>query len=663
MMKITYNEYLDRVYGCWLGKCVSGTIGAPYEGAKELFEFNYDPAMIASMLPNDDLDLQILWLHVLEQKGVAFTTMDLAKAFAELCPYAPGEYATFRRNYRLGIMPPVSGWFNNHYYLEGNGCPIRSEIWACIAPGNPQLAADISTKDGIMDHCGTSVDEERFLAAIEAAAFFEQDLDRLFEIGLSVIPEDGKVYKMVTDTLKWCAEASTWQQVRGHIIRHYGHPDCTNSVQNTAFAIMSLKFGSLDMIETTMIALNAGYDTDCTCATAGSIIGIIRGAKYLQKTHGFEDPGYVLGVNITRKNDRLYDLSVDTCMMGLHFAQHLNTDLELVDAPAAPDIKLPEPSVLEFRTEYLPYTARYGNELRMEAMPSIGLGDSRKVKITIANRLGAPSASRMTLSIPAGWNSDWSEKDVILQPAEAMSVEVTLSVPADLPKLNQTNIIKLDVATADGLVYSHNFGLSGAAVWAAYGPFWKNRADMSALQPGQSYYSQIHCDGTEQDGVDQVRFYHLNAMAELDAMELDPEVIAESASFDACDAAKQAMVVCTHEDLFSMNDLMGYQGPCAMILTQQFECPEEREVGITLGHTDAYRLWLNGVEVSRRDQVDWWTCENSHIIKQKLKKGLNTLVWRIVRRSQNAQFSIQFQQGNSCSDIYNDFTYINPVVK
>ena len=35
-----------------MGKCVAGTIGAPYEGAKELFDFEYNPSVIENMLAN-----------------------------------------------------------------------------------------------------------------------------------------------------------------------------------------------------------------------------------------------------------------------------------------------------------------------------------------------------------------------------------------------------------------------------------------------------------------------------------------------------------------------------------------------------------------------------------------------------------------------------------
>lgn len=36
MYSITYKEFLDKVYGCWYGKCLGGAAGAPVEGIKKL---------------------------------------------------------------------------------------------------------------------------------------------------------------------------------------------------------------------------------------------------------------------------------------------------------------------------------------------------------------------------------------------------------------------------------------------------------------------------------------------------------------------------------------------------------------------------------------------------------------------------------------------------
>lgn len=62
------NDYFNRVYGGWLGKCLGGAAGAPVEGIKKLLPYKDYKEMIRLDLPNDNLDLQLLWFEVMEEK-------------------------------------------------------------------------------------------------------------------------------------------------------------------------------------------------------------------------------------------------------------------------------------------------------------------------------------------------------------------------------------------------------------------------------------------------------------------------------------------------------------------------------------------------------------------------------------------------------------------
>ncbi len=62
-MKIDFEKYKDKVYACWTGKNIGGTIGAPYEGKREILNVTGFTTKPGQPLPNDDLDLQLVWLY------------------------------------------------------------------------------------------------------------------------------------------------------------------------------------------------------------------------------------------------------------------------------------------------------------------------------------------------------------------------------------------------------------------------------------------------------------------------------------------------------------------------------------------------------------------------------------------------------------------------
>ena len=64
-------EYRDKVLGCWTGKNIGGTLGAPMEGKRDIFDVTfYTQDLKGHPAPNDDLDLQLVWLRAIEDNGL-----------------------------------------------------------------------------------------------------------------------------------------------------------------------------------------------------------------------------------------------------------------------------------------------------------------------------------------------------------------------------------------------------------------------------------------------------------------------------------------------------------------------------------------------------------------------------------------------------------------
>lgn len=278
-IQISLEEYRDKVHACWLGKNIGGTLGAPYEGQKNVYFLTFYDPLPDKSAPNDDLDLQLVWLKMLGERGIYPTLSDFADYWTKyLAPYPWNEYGFCQRNLARGLRPPISGCFEN-YYIDEMGSPIRSEIWACVAPGDPQLAASLAWMDAALDHAGgEGTYGEMFWAAVESAAFVVSDPHTLIRIGLSMIPVWSRISRVVREAV-WCYDNGlTWQEARERILANFGHNQPCHAPQNHGFTVIGWLYGK-DYGDKLCTAVNCGYDTDCTGATLGSVLGIIHGTK------------------------------------------------------------------------------------------------------------------------------------------------------------------------------------------------------------------------------------------------------------------------------------------------------------------------------------------------------------------------------------------------
>lgn len=318
--------FLDKVHGCWYGKCLGGAAGASMEGVKKLIEVNDFSEVFNPDLPNDDLDIQLLWIDVLENKGYNITSCDLADAWIEKCWYPFSEYGYFMKNYMRGIKPPYSGIINNSFFKEGMGCPIRSEIWGILCAGQPEIAVKYAYLDGCLDHADNSIYAEQFLAAAEAIAFVESNMKKIVDSAMQFVPSESKLYKCLEMIISEYDRGSEWKTVRRMVMNRFGHPDFTNSVQNLGFVLIALLYGNCNIRDTINIALRCGYDTDCTCASAASVVGIIIGYDALGELKSLINDYFVCGVDVVRPSDSIRRLAEDTVVLAKGLPEDVRLD-------------------------------------------------------------------------------------------------------------------------------------------------------------------------------------------------------------------------------------------------------------------------------------------------------------------------------------------------
>ncbi len=279
MNHLNFEEYLDKVRGCWAGKNIGGTLGAPMEGEMKTHNVTfYTQELNGIPAPNDDLDLQLIWLAAVETRGLEQLSPRLMGEFWDHIIAPCGEYNNCRLNIDNGLLPPLSGAVNNDRLKYSNGAWIRSEIWACLCPGAPDEAIRYAYIDSCADHCLEGIYAEMFTAALEAAAFLESDFRKLIAIALGKVPTDSKLAAAVQLVLKRHKDGDDWLTVRNAVMKTVDIEDYRAAV-NLAFVAIGLLYGDGDFGKSICTAVNCGDDTDCTGATVGAIYGIVHGRQ------------------------------------------------------------------------------------------------------------------------------------------------------------------------------------------------------------------------------------------------------------------------------------------------------------------------------------------------------------------------------------------------
>lgn len=449
-------DYYRIVYGGWLGKNIGGTLGAPVEGKKELLNLTFYPKLPDGPLENDDLDLQLVWLHALEQYGPKLTAKELGQEWAEHVFFPYDEYGYALANVRRGLVAPVAGWFNNPF-TNCMGSPIRSEIWAMAAPGAPEVAARYAYEDAIVDHAGgEGVYGEMFFAALESAVFLEKDRDRLIAIGMRYIPDDSRTALALRDLLAWHKEGKDWLEARELILKHHGDSNFTDAPQNIAFTILGWLYGE-DFEDCILKAVNCGYDTDCTAATLGAILGMLAGPEGLPEKwvapvgdrvvvsppiKGFPAPANL--DELTRRTIRVGKQILAAWDTGIIVHPELATEWkrELPDGEAVRELwthpvtsnryLLPEGSAQSADAELV---IDYGL-----SGPAIGSGQTIAVRLQFTNRALVTVSGSLELETPAGWSAS-APQAVKLEPGETVEWQAKITASERVQPVNRLHAV------------------------------------------------------------------------------------------------------------------------------------------------------------------------------------------------------------------------------
>lgn len=288
----------SRLYGCWLGKSIGGTLGLPVEGRTERLSLTYYDPVPTIAPPNDDLELQLVWLDLVEKSRGKLTAADFAGGWTRHIHYMWDEYGRCRWNLRRGVPLEGIGVFENPF-ASGMGSPIRSELWGCLFPGDPASAAYYAALDSTLDHGVEGIAGEVFCAVVQALAAGGAGIAEAMDEALARLPagaETTRALALVLDARRRGVEA--WA-CRDLLLQGHDHDNFTHCPLNVALAAWALAYGEGDFEKSIVLCVNGGYDTDSTGATVGAVLGLKIGAEAIPAR--WKDPigdGVYLGPGI-----------------------------------------------------------------------------------------------------------------------------------------------------------------------------------------------------------------------------------------------------------------------------------------------------------------------------------------------------------------------------
>jgi len=283
----------DKIRGGLLGQLLGNLNGLKHE-MKYIAEpgnvKEYTPALPEGAWTDDDTDLEWVYIVAMQRRNTIMLPPELIvqlwKERINKRIWCSNQYA--RQLMDIGFEPPLTGSIVLNPWADFNiSGQFICESFGLLAPGMPQTAARIG-----LNYTRVTIDAEpaqttQLFTAMIATAFITGDVDRILDAGLNAIDPKCTIRQIVEDVRRWHQLypddwRATRRLVKQNYSRHNGAMRDRNGYElNTASTIAALLYGEGDLVKILITAFNFGWDSDNNAATSGTIIGVIKGYRWM----------------------------------------------------------------------------------------------------------------------------------------------------------------------------------------------------------------------------------------------------------------------------------------------------------------------------------------------------------------------------------------------
>lgn len=279
-------DFVAKQYAGWLSQIIGGAYGTCIEGytAKNIYA-KYgvvDRYIRKPNTYNDDITYELALLLAYRDFGKKTTAEDIAREWIKRIPsgWSAEEWAL--RNLNVGIMPPLSGTFNNPFN-EWIGAQMRGVILGQLYPGDVYMAAKAAFEDASISHARNGILGEVFNACMASMAFYLDDTREILKRAIELMPADSEYGQVVRFALKACMENDNYLDAWMLCEKRYERYNWIHAYPNACAEVIAMWFGDNDFDKTISICGGCGQDVDCNAAQVMTIVGIIKGVDNIRE--------------------------------------------------------------------------------------------------------------------------------------------------------------------------------------------------------------------------------------------------------------------------------------------------------------------------------------------------------------------------------------------
>jgi hypothetical protein len=290
-LKISIDEYKDRVKAMWLGQLVAVHMGWDFEHSPSAVrDINgYSEDRLTKIMSNggaqvdDDWYYEMVALKGFEKYGANMTVEELGQQWLDYNMGTWGSAFYTRQALMSGFKGADAGNPRNNRMWFTVGNQNRSDLYAMFSLGMSNLTASISRELGHVNSYAEGTDGGILMGVMESTAFFEKDVKKLIKKAINVLDPSAPHRQCFEMIIEMGEAGKTWQETAKAVEERWGieYPGTNSAVWNAGFAGVALWFGEGDFWKSVNIAYQASdfSDADCQAANVATILGAMHGTK------------------------------------------------------------------------------------------------------------------------------------------------------------------------------------------------------------------------------------------------------------------------------------------------------------------------------------------------------------------------------------------------